>query len=163
MDYRICPNRSAVPNRRAGPSSNNISHVLKDKFTPSADKTSKDHQETVTFERYSGLFGCHTCKNHHFFVNKGPHDSCYHKYVYIQLCCRYRTTGFITEIFQACTTCASIRTYTVSWCQFDLNPVEHPIVEKCIQNITVQYFKHKRYSETFIQPQRYGVTTYMQS
>ena len=58
------------------------------------DKTSKDHQETLKFERYSGMFGCRTCANCHFVVNKVHMVSVYGIYAY----CRYRTTGFFVEI-----------------------------------------------------------------
>ncbi len=51
--YRIpvCPNRSAVPNRCAGCSSNKIPPLLfRTNSHQMPDKTSKDHQETAKFK-----------------------------------------------------------------------------------------------------------------
>ncbi len=70
--YHICPYRSAVPNRRASPSINK--HTTSNSHQM-PDKTSKHHQETLKFKRYSSLFGSHTCANHDFLANKGPHGS----------------------------------------------------------------------------------------
>ncbi len=71
--YQICPNRRTCPNRRAPPCSKK--HITSNSYQI-LDKTSKDCPKTLKFERYSGLFGCRTCANRHFLVNKGPCGSC---------------------------------------------------------------------------------------
>ncbi len=49
------------------------------------DKTSKDRQETVKFERYSSPFGYHTCANRHFHGNKRHVIPVYHVYPYMYM------------------------------------------------------------------------------
>ncbi len=62
------------------------------------DKTSKDRPKTLKFEWYSRLFGCRTCANCHFLVNKSHEKDTIPGYRIYAYCIRRYQTGFIVEI-----------------------------------------------------------------
>ncbi len=118
----VWPYRSAVSNRRE------YRHPSSNKHTTSnshqmPDKTSKECQEAVKFERYSCPFDCMSHIRKHWQiatylqtkVHVVPVTVCVYNH-----CHRYQMTGFIIEINRcppqalALTDCASNRTNTVN-------------------------------------------------
>ena len=55
---------------QAPPANKHTTSVKGQIHTKCLIKHPKEHQDAVKFERYSGPFGCCTCTNHHFLVNK---------------------------------------------------------------------------------------------